>query len=77
MSRPSGVASWFYGARQACPLAAPFVAEWGDLQSESYALVEQAGLVQGVDFDGLAIVYSAAQSGPFTIYGGWAGVRVH
>lgn len=48
---------------------------WDDTETSANNLVENKGYVENVDYNGVALMYFASQSGPFSGAGGWAGVN--
>ena len=48
---------------------------FGDTSDAARTIVTDAGLVEDVDYNGIALIYFVAQSGPFAGGGGWASVN--
>lgn len=48
---------------------------WSDTEAAARALIESQGYIEGVDFDGIILIYYVAQNGPFSGHGGWGNVN--
>ena len=48
---------------------------FSDTDTAARDALTSLGKVQGVDYDGICLIYNVADSGPFSGYGGWASVN--
>ena len=49
--------------------------DFGETSDAARTIVDEAGYVDDVDYNGIVLIYFVAQSGPFSFGGGWATVN--
>ncbi len=67
--------TWIPLAQRKLPTLTSTNPDFGPLKTQGYAAAAAAGYTEGVNFDGLMIMYYVALAGPFSFGGGWGEVN--